>query len=116
MNLFCVCSALKILVEGMEERVWVLQQGGGGGGGGGGLGMLYEALATLCRMHHEATACNVAGELVDLLNLTTAVLRVARNIANGASGDKKGMRHATNIASPSGLHNGAVPNCSLSNC
>ena len=84
----CVCflSALKILAETAEDRLWVLQQNGG-------LAAFYEALITLCRMHHEATACHVAADMVDLLMLITGILKVARNISNGASGDKKGQQH-----------------------
>ena len=42
--------------------------------------MLYEAFMTLHVMHHEATACHVSGDIVDLLTLVTQILKVARNM------------------------------------
>ncbi len=62
--------ALKILVVTLEDCHMVIRQRG--------LDVLYEALCTLHLMHHEATACHVATELVDLLVLMTRVLYAGR--------------------------------------
>ncbi|KAI0239771.1 Ubiquitin carboxyl-terminal hydrolase 34 [Lamellibrachia satsuma] len=62
-------TALKILVENTDDKLLVLQQRG--------LPMLHEAFNTLHVMHHEATACHVTGDIIDLLSLTTQVLKVA---------------------------------------
>ena len=47
---------------------------------------VLQAFNTLHLMHHEATACHVAGDIVDLLTLVLGVLRTARQ----AVADKKG--------------------------
>uniref|UniRef100_A0A1A9ZZN0 ubiquitinyl hydrolase 1 n=1 Tax=Glossina pallidipes TaxID=7398 RepID=A0A1A9ZZN0_GLOPL len=52
-------NALRILVDNDEDRLLVIYNGG--------IEMCFEALHTLHSMHHEATACHVAGDLQELL-------------------------------------------------
>ncbi|XP_041468588.1 ubiquitin carboxyl-terminal hydrolase 34-like isoform X2 [Lytechinus variegatus] len=62
-------SAFRLLIENDEDRSVVLSKQG--------LSRLADAFFTLHMMYHEATACHVACELVELLSTTNAVLRVA---------------------------------------
>lgn len=108
-------SALKILVETHDDYTLVLQLNGlpvlhevGGrslvhhftklslfvdSGVGTGCHCLYcsvvlpQAFNTLHRMHHEATACHVAGDIVDLLSLMLGVVKTARQCI----AEKKGL-------------------------
>jgi len=64
-------SALKILVENEEDRMYFVGQGG--------LTMCFEALVTLHSMYHEATACNVTEELQDLLRETVRLIQALRS-------------------------------------
>ncbi|KAL5285273.1 USP34 family protein [Megaselia abdita] len=52
-------NALKILVDNDEDRLFVVYNGG--------IEMCFEALHTLHSMFHEATACHVNGDLMELL-------------------------------------------------
>lgn len=52
-------SALRILVDNDEDRLFVVFNGG--------IAMCFEALHTLHSMYHEATACHVSGDLQELL-------------------------------------------------
>nr|NP_001262922.1 puffyeye, isoform G [Drosophila melanogaster]AGB96302.1 puffyeye, isoform G [Drosophila melanogaster] len=63
-------SALKILVDNEEDRTMVIFNGG--------IEMCFEALHTLHSMHHEATACHVAGDLFDLLGEMLLLLATLR--------------------------------------
>ncbi|XP_020817577.1 ubiquitin carboxyl-terminal hydrolase 34 [Drosophila serrata] len=63
-------SALKILVDNEEDRTMVIFNGG--------IEMCFEALHTLHSMHHEATACHVAGDLFDLLGELLLLLATLR--------------------------------------
>ncbi|KAK7104124.1 hypothetical protein V1264_018890 [Littorina saxatilis] len=63
-------SALKILVEGHDERLMLLYHHG--------LTTLSESFATLHVMYHEATACHVTGDIIDLLTLLQQCLKTAR--------------------------------------
>nr|KAG5696977.1 hypothetical protein BaRGS_008439 [Batillaria attramentaria] len=63
-------AAFKILVEGMDERLLLICQNG--------LQTLSESFFTLHVMYHEATACHVTGEIIDLLTLLLQVLKTAR--------------------------------------
>ena len=47
--------------------------------------MLQQAFSTVYMMHHEATACHVAVDLIDLLGVVQDVLKAAR----GRFSDKK---------------------------
>lgn len=64
-------SALRILVETDDERLFFV--------GHGGLTMCFEALLTLHSMYHEATACNVTEDLQDLLREIVRLLQALRN-------------------------------------
>ncbi|XP_034127627.1 ubiquitin carboxyl-terminal hydrolase puf isoform X1 [Drosophila guanche] len=63
-------SALKILVDNEDDRMLVIFNGG--------IEMCFEALHTLHSMHHEATACHVAGDLFDLLGEMLLLLATLR--------------------------------------
>ncbi|KAH8268179.1 hypothetical protein KR026_001407 [Drosophila bipectinata] len=63
-------NALKILVDNEEDRMLVIFNGG--------IEMCFEALHTLHSMHHEATACHVAGDLFDLLGEMLLLLATLR--------------------------------------
>ncbi|XP_001998517.3 ubiquitin carboxyl-terminal hydrolase puf [Drosophila mojavensis] len=63
-------SALKILVDNDDDRMLVIFNGG--------IEMCFEALHTLHSMHHEATACHVAGDLLDLLGEMVLLLATLR--------------------------------------
>ena len=68
MNLYY--SALKILVDTNDDRLLLIYNQG--------LQMLTEAFYTLHVMYHEATACHVTGDIVDLLSILVQVLKVGR--------------------------------------
>ncbi|XP_034239169.1 ubiquitin carboxyl-terminal hydrolase puf isoform X4 [Thrips palmi] len=61
-------QAYKILVENDEDRLTILHHNNG-------LQMFFEAFHTLHVMYHEATACHVSG---DLLELMTALLELLK--------------------------------------
>ena len=67
-------SALGILVESREDKLMVLQSNG--------LPLLHEAFNTLHVMHHEATACHVTADIIELLGLVSSILKVARHFNN----------------------------------
>lgn len=63
-------SALRILVENEEDRLFFVSNGG--------LTMCFEALLTLHSMYHEATACNVTEDLQDLLREIVRLVQALR--------------------------------------
>ncbi|XP_048258866.1 ubiquitin carboxyl-terminal hydrolase 34-like isoform X4 [Haliotis rufescens] len=63
-------SAFKILVESREERMLLIYHQG--------LQMITEAFFTLHAMYHEATACHVTGDIVDLLTILLHVLECGK--------------------------------------
>ena len=63
-------SALRILVETDEDRLFFVSNGG--------LMMCFEALLTLHSMYHEATACHVSEDLQDLLREIVGLLNALR--------------------------------------
>lgn len=63
-------SALKILIDNQDDRLLLLYHKG--------LQMITEAFNTLHAMYHEATACHVTADIVDLLGILLPVLKVAR--------------------------------------
>ncbi|XP_072031378.1 LOW QUALITY PROTEIN: ubiquitin carboxyl-terminal hydrolase 34-like [Amphiura filiformis] len=62
-------SAFRILLEDDADRLVVVCNHG--------LSRLADAFNTLHMMYHEATACHVTGDLVELLSITLLVLRCA---------------------------------------
>ncbi|KAK3093520.1 hypothetical protein FSP39_016701 [Pinctada imbricata] len=64
-------SVLKILTDSFDDRLLLLFNNG--------LQMITEAFNTLHVMYHEATACHVTGDIVDLLSILLPMLKVARN-------------------------------------
>ena len=69
-------NVLKTLVETNEDRVFVVYNNG--------LALCFEALNMLHLMFHEATACHVTGELVDLLQIFQDLLKAVRAQRNTA--------------------------------
>lgn len=69
-NWATLISAFRILLETFEDRALVVCNNG--------LHLLFEALHMLHTMHHEATACHVTGEIVELLAILTEILRKFR--------------------------------------
>ncbi len=67
-------SVLKILVETDDDRVLVVYNNG--------LGLVFDALSSLHMMFHEATACHVTGEIVDLLQIFHDLLKGVRSQRN----------------------------------
>ncbi|XP_041355094.1 ubiquitin carboxyl-terminal hydrolase 34-like isoform X3 [Gigantopelta aegis] len=63
-------SAFKILVETREERVLLIYHSG--------LQKITEAFYTLHVMYHEATACHVTGDIVDLLTILLHILETGK--------------------------------------
>jgi len=54
----------------MEDKLFVI--------GSNGLNLLFDAISMLHTMHHEATACHITGEMVELLTILTDMLRTFR--------------------------------------
>ncbi len=69
-------AVLKILVESDDDRVFVVYNNG--------LALVFDALNTLHMMFHEATACHVAGELVDLMQIFQDLLKGVRAQRNNS--------------------------------
>ena len=69
-------NALKILVEGNEDRLFVVYNNG--------LALLFESFNMLHMMFHEATACHVTGELVDLCTIFLELIKAVRMQRNNA--------------------------------
>lgn len=69
-NWATMISAFKILIESVEDRIFVVANNG--------LCLIFEAIHVLHTMHHEATACHVVTEIVELLSILTEILRTFR--------------------------------------
>nr|XP_042908715.1 ubiquitin carboxyl-terminal hydrolase 34 [Parasteatoda tepidariorum] len=63
-------NVLRILVETTEDRIFVIYNNG--------LPLLFQAFYTLHMMYHEATACHVTSDMVDLLAIVQDLLKTAR--------------------------------------
>lgn len=63
-------SAFRILLENDEDRLLVVFNRG--------LILMTESFNTLHMMYHEATACHVTGDLVELLSIFLSVLKATR--------------------------------------
>ncbi|UYV82776.1 USP34, partial [Cordylochernes scorpioides] len=66
-------SALRILTENNEDRLMVISNNG--------LPLLFQALHTLHMMFHEATACHVTGDIIELLAMVLELLKAAHSAA-----------------------------------
>lgn len=66
----CFFQVLKVLVESDEDRIFVVYNNG--------FALIYDAFNMLHLMFHEATACHVTGELVDLLQIFQNLLKAVR--------------------------------------
>ncbi|GAB6022101.1 hypothetical protein CHUAL_006244 [Chamberlinius hualienensis] len=69
-NWVTLIAVLKILLETNEDRMNLVCNSG--------LPLIFEAFQTLHMMYHEATACHVTGEVVELLGIILEVLRSLR--------------------------------------
>ncbi|TNN60453.1 Ubiquitin carboxyl-terminal hydrolase 34 [Liparis tanakae] len=63
-------SAFRVLLENDEDRLLVVFNRG--------LILMTESFNTLHMMYHEATACHVTGDLVELLSIFLSVLKATR--------------------------------------
>ena len=63
-------NALKILVEGNEDRLFVVYNNG--------LALIFESFNMLHMMFHEATACHVTEELVELCTIFLDLIKAVR--------------------------------------
>lgn len=63
-------TALTILMENTEDQEFVIQNNG--------ILALIQSFSTLFLMFHEATACHVTSEIVDLLKILTTLLQTLR--------------------------------------
>lgn len=85
----CLHRVFKILVDTPEDRMLVLQRGG--------LNMLHEAFNTVHMMHHEATACHVASDIVDILRLVLHLLRTLKQTLSDKKGQTNWIFHLLTI-------------------
>jgi len=77
-NWATMISAFRILIESVEDRIFVVANNG--------LCLIFEAVHVLHTMHHEATACHVVAEIVELLSILTEILRTFRPKDYGHAG------------------------------
>lgn len=63
-------TAFRILIDSNDDRLYIVYNGG--------LQMAFESFQTLHAMYHEATACHVTGDILDLLSLTFDLVRCLR--------------------------------------
>ncbi|KAG1678108.1 Ubiquitin carboxyl-terminal hydrolase 34 [Nymphon striatum] len=63
-------SVFQILIESNEDKIFVIVKNG--------LSLMFEAFHMLHIMYHEATACHITGELVELLSLILDILKCLR--------------------------------------
>jgi len=66
-----IINALSILVETEEDRIFVLQNNG--------LLNLFQSFHAMHMMFHEATACHITSELVELLKIIVDLLKTLAN-------------------------------------
>lgn len=63
-------SAYRILVESNDDKLYIVYNGG--------LQIVFEAFQNLHVMLHEATACHITGELLEILNILLDLVRCVR--------------------------------------
>ncbi|XP_040568738.2 ubiquitin carboxyl-terminal hydrolase 34 [Lepeophtheirus salmonis] len=63
-------NALKILIDTNEDKIFVVYNNG--------LALIFDALNMLHMMLHEATACHVTGELIELLTIFLELVKAVR--------------------------------------
>ncbi|XP_059086581.1 ubiquitin carboxyl-terminal hydrolase puf-like [Tigriopus californicus] len=63
-------NVLKILVDTNEDRIFVVYNNG--------MALIFDAINMLHMMFHEATACHVTGEIIDLLSIFNELLGAVR--------------------------------------
>ena len=68
-------SALKILISSNEDRLYIVYNNG--------LPLISDAFNMLHMMYHEATACHVTAELVQLLTIFHGLIRALRQSGGG---------------------------------
>jgi len=72
-------QVLRILVENDDDRLFVVYHNG--------LSQIFDALVTLHSMYHEATACHVATELVELISIFQSLLKAVHVLRNTTSAE-----------------------------
>jgi hypothetical protein len=93
---------LKILIDGDDDRVFVVYNNG--------LSLVYDAIYMLHVMYHEATACHITMEIIELVNIFAELLRafkahVDRN-GGGGSGNNANAALASSAVSESAAQQG----------
>ena len=61
---------LKILIDSNEDRLFVVYNNG--------FSIIFDAFSMLHIMYHEATACHVTGEIVDLISIFADLVKAVR--------------------------------------
>ncbi|CAH0550563.1 unnamed protein product [Brassicogethes aeneus] len=78
-------SAFRILLESNDDKLYVVYNGG--------LQIVFECFQNLHVMLHEATACHVCGDLLDILTIVQDLVRCVRSYRD--SKDARGLLMAT---------------------
>jgi hypothetical protein len=61
---------LKILIDSNEDRIFVVYNNG--------FAVIFDAFSMLHMMFHEATACHVTGEIVDLISIFADLVTISQ--------------------------------------
>jgi ubiquitin carboxyl-terminal hydrolase 34 len=72
-------QVLRILVDSEEDRLFVVYNNG--------LSQIFDALSALHTMFHEATACHVTPELVELVQIFQDLLKAVQALRNTATAE-----------------------------
>ena len=72
-------QVLRILVDSDEDRIFVVYNNG--------LSLVYDAINMLHVMYHEATACHITSEIIELVVLFQQLLRAVKNHVNVSRGN-----------------------------
>ena len=67
-------QVLRILVDSDEDRIFVVYNNG--------LSLVYDAINMLHVMYHEATACHITSEIIELVVIFQQLLRAVKNHVN----------------------------------
>ena len=78
-------QVLKILIDSNEDRLFVVYNNG--------FSIIFDAFSMLHIMYHEATACHVTGEIVDLISIFADLVKavVEKFGTSAAKEDMEGM-------------------------
>ena len=74
-------QVLRILIDSDEDRIFVVYNNG--------LSLVYDAISMLHVMYHEATACHITSEIIELVVIFQQLLRAVKshvNVTRGSDG------------------------------